>query len=113
MPNYPPDPIYSDRYYDESYEYRHVTVTRQMTRDAQAIMTRRPEGLLSEQDWRGLGVQQSRGWTHYMVHKPEPQILLFRRPLGTDPTTGRPVPGWRAPADDRALAPEHIRAEMV
>lgn len=25
---------------------------------------------------------------HYELHKPEPHILLFRRPLGTDPNTG-------------------------
>uniref|UniRef100_A0A8C2KFV7 Cyclin-dependent kinases regulatory subunit n=1 Tax=Cyprinus carpio TaxID=7962 RepID=A0A8C2KFV7_CYPCA len=37
--------------------------------------------LMSEEEWRGLGVQQSQGWIHYMIHKPEPHILLFRRPL--------------------------------
>ena len=45
--------------------------------------------LLSESEWRGIGVQQSRGWVHYAIHRPEPHILLFRRPLGTDPTTGK------------------------
>ena len=43
---------------------------------------------LSETEWRGIGVQQSRGWEHYACHRPEPHILLFRRPLGTDPLTG-------------------------
>lgn len=28
-------------------------------------------------------MQQSRGWEHYALHRPEPHILLFRRPLGT------------------------------
>ena len=37
--------------------------------------------LMTETEWRNLGVQQSPGWTHYMVHSPEPHILLFRRPL--------------------------------
>ena len=37
--------------------------------------------LLSEIEWRALGVQQSRGWIHYAIHKPEPHIMLFRRPL--------------------------------
>jgi cyclin-dependent kinase regulatory subunit CKS1 len=32
-------------------------------------------------EWRALGVQQSRGWVHYAVHRPEPHIMLFRRPL--------------------------------
>ena len=81
-----------------------------------------PKGrLLTETEWRGVGVQQSRGWVHYAIHRcqpparpaihrlpcrmrhlvacsepatapatarPEPHILLFRRPNGTDPTTG-------------------------
>jgi hypothetical protein len=25
--------------------------------------------LLSEQEWRGIGVQQSRGWGHYAIHR--------------------------------------------
>lgn len=37
--------------------------------------------LMSETEWRSIGVQQSRGWVHYMIHTPEPHILLFRRPL--------------------------------
>ena len=87
-----------------------------------------PKGrLLTDTEWRGVGVQQSRGWVHYSIHRcpppahllrstaplshappfrmrhlvapsepapapaaarPEPHILLFRRPNGTDPTTG-------------------------
>ncbi len=35
--------------------------------------------LLAEAEWRAIGVQQSPGWIHYMVHNPEPHILLFRR----------------------------------
>lgn len=37
--------------------------------------------LMSESEWRAIGVQQSRGWVHYMIHTPEPHILLFRRPI--------------------------------
>lgn len=49
--------------------------------------------LMTETEWRNLGVQQSPGWVHYMMHAPEPHVLLFRRkredgsdvpiPLGT------------------------------
>ena len=39
--------------------------------------------LLSEIEWRQLHVQQSKGWVHYAIHRPEPHILLFRRELGT------------------------------
>ena len=38
---------------------------------------------LTDTEWRNIGVQQSRGWEHYAIHRPEPHILLFRRPLGT------------------------------
>ena len=26
--------------------------------------------LMSESEWRSIGVQQSQGWKHYMVHEP-------------------------------------------
>ncbi|XP_006789097.1 cyclin-dependent kinases regulatory subunit 2 [Neolamprologus brichardi] len=65
---------YSDRYSDDHYEYRHVVLPREMTKYI-------PKShLMSEDEWRQLGVQQSRGWIHYMIHEPEPHILLFRRP---------------------------------
>lgn len=35
-----------------------------------------PDKLLSESEWRGIGVQQSRGWIHYAIHRPEPQYVL-------------------------------------
>ena len=31
-----------------------------------------------QNEWRSIGVQQSRGWVHYAIHKPEPHIMLFR-----------------------------------
>lgn len=68
---------YSDKYTDGKYEYRHVIFPKE---HAKSIPKSR---LLSEQEWRDLGVQQSRGWEHYANHRPEPHILLFRRSLGT------------------------------
>ncbi len=65
---------------------RHVILTRE-----KAKLLPNPQRLLSEAEWRGLGVQQSRGWVHYEIHRPEPHILLFRRPLGTDPITGKVI----------------------
>lgn len=50
--------------------------------------------LMTETEWRNLGVQQSPGWRHFMVHNPEPHVLLFRRPR-TDqivPNNGLDVP---------------------
>ena len=82
MPHYPEEIEYSDKYTDDIYEYRHVILPKE-------IYKKMLKGkLLSEMEWRALGVQQSRGWVHYEIHKPEPHILLFRRPLGTDPNTG-------------------------
>lgn len=26
--------------------------------------------LLTEDEWRSIGVQQSKGWVHYMIHEP-------------------------------------------
>lgn len=34
---------------------------------------------MTQSEWRGLGVQQSRGWVHYAIHRPEPHIMLYRR----------------------------------
>ena len=74
---------YSEKYTDDSFEYRHVILPKETAKNL-------PKGrLLSETEWRGIGVQQSRGWQHYAIHRPEPHILLFRRPLGTDPVTGK------------------------
>lgn len=54
---------------------RHVMLPKELVKTL-------PKGrLMSEDEWRGIGVQQSQGWIHYMVHTPEPHILLFRRPI--------------------------------
>lgn len=37
--------------------------------------------LMTESEWRKLGVTQSPGWEHYMIHAPEPHILLFKREI--------------------------------
>ena len=66
---------YSDKYEDETFEYRHVVLPKNL-----AKMVPKSQ-LMTEEEWRSLGVQQSPGWDHYMTHDPEPHILLFRRPL--------------------------------
>ena len=38
------------------------------------------EKLMSEKEWRSIGVQQSEGWVHYMIHNPglcAAEYLLF------------------------------------
>uniref|UniRef100_A0A0N5AQA3 Cyclin-dependent kinases regulatory subunit n=1 Tax=Syphacia muris TaxID=451379 RepID=A0A0N5AQA3_9BILA len=66
---------YSTKYEDDEYEYRHVHVTKKV---AKSIPKNR---LLTETEWRNLGIQQSPGWVHYMIHGPERHIMLFRRKL--------------------------------
>lgn len=98
MPHYPDEIEYSDKYMDDLYEYRHVILPKRIAKDMFKLFqlpdisrTQSKAGeprLLSENEWRSIGVQQSRGWAHYEMHKPEPHILLFRRPLGTNPLTG-------------------------
>lgn len=82
MPHYPKEIEYSEKYYDEYYEYRHVILPKEIFKKLPA------KKLLSESEWRSIGLTQSQGWIHYTIHKPEPHILLFRRPLGTNPETG-------------------------
>mmetsp|Transcript_7882 Transcript_7882/g.14297 ORF Transcript_7882/g.14297 Transcript_7882/m.14297 type:complete len:80 (-) Transcript_7882:80-319(-) len=67
--------LYSEKYNDDKYEYRHVT----LPADIAKLLPK--DKLLTEQEWRSLGVQQSRGWVHYAIHNPERHILLFRREL--------------------------------
>ncbi|XP_055306148.1 cyclin-dependent kinases regulatory subunit 1 [Sitodiplosis mosellana] len=70
---------YSEKYYDNQYEYRHVILPNDLARQV-------PKShLMTETEWRNLGVQQSPGWVHYMLHAPEPHVLLFRRPLQKQP----------------------------
>jgi len=68
--------MYSEKYDDEAFEYRHVT----LPQDLAKLVPR--NHLMTETEWRNLGVQQSPGWIHFMFHTPEPHILLFRRPKG-------------------------------
>jgi cyclin-dependent kinase regulatory subunit CKS1 len=75
--------LYSKTYVDDVYEYRHVILDK-----AHAAKLPVPPRLLDEKEWRALDIQQSMGWEHYMIHDPEPHILLFRRKIGTDPCTG-------------------------
>ncbi|XP_075679875.1 cyclin-dependent kinase subunit 30A [Dermatophagoides pteronyssinus] len=75
------DFYYSDRYYDDKYEYRHVVLPKEYSK----LIPR--THLMTEAEWRALGVTQSQGWIHYMIHEPEPHILLFRRPI-----TGKSAP---------------------
>ena len=62
--------IYSEVYADDKFEFRHVMVP-----DNKHYRPR----LMTEAEWRALGVKMSPGWIHYALHRPEPKLLLFRR----------------------------------
>ncbi|CAK0872317.1 unnamed protein product [Prorocentrum cordatum] len=95
-------PADSEKYCDDVYEYRRVTVPRGML---QVL----PQGrCMNEAEWRAHGITMSRGWEHYDFHSPEQNVLLFRRVLGTDPKTGL------APADmiEKVRTREAFTAEL-
>ena len=58
-------PEYSERFTDDTFEYRYVV----LPRDRLPELRSKPDPLLSEEEWRGMGIQQSRGWAHYGFHK--------------------------------------------
>lgn len=65
---------YSDTYEDASKnKYRHVILPKEISKYVPR------DRLLTENEWRALGVTQSSGWQHYMIYRPEPHILLFRK----------------------------------
>lgn len=81
------DIIYSRKYNDDQNEYRYTLNILLPVRSRHVILPRQiarwlpKEKLMEEDEWRCYGVVQSPGWVHYMIHTPEPHILLFKRPL--------------------------------
>eukprot|EP00667_Euglena_gracilis_P029126 EG_transcript_38103 len=76
---------YSEKYSDDVNEYRHVILPKEISK----IL---PKGkLMTEREWRSVGVQQSLGWEHYLIHRPEPHVLCFKRPKNYQP----PISGVR------------------
>jgi len=85
---------YSERYSDDEFEYRHVILPKPLFKmipkqffnpDNSGVLR-----LLTEEEWRGIGITQSLGWEHYEVHAPEPHVLLFRRPKNYVPPQQQP-----------------------
>lgn len=44
--------------------FRHVVIPKEMVKYVPKTH------LMSEDEWRSIGIQQSKGWVHYMTHKP-------------------------------------------
>lgn len=84
--------LYSDRCdfsrtQDSSHMYRHViipfSIKRRLPKD---------QRLMSDSEWRMLGIQQSLGWYHYGYYPREPNILLFKKVIVEDPTSAEVDP---------------------
>ncbi|KAK6643577.1 Cyclin-dependent kinases regulatory subunit [Polyplax serrata] len=60
---------YSPKYYDDKYEYRHVVLPKELVK----LIPK--SHLMSEKEWREIGIKQSQGWVHYMIHKPGEEII--------------------------------------
>lgn len=52
MPHFPDEIEYSEKYQDDDYEYRHVLLPKNVFKKINAAKGK----LLSEQEWRSLGV---------------------------------------------------------
>ena len=59
---------YSEKYHDAVYEYRHVILPKQLVRSL-ARDEHEKIKLQSDSEWRSVGIQMSRGWVHYAVHR--------------------------------------------
>jgi len=55
--------------------FRHV----QLPKDLAKLVPK--SHLMTEAEWRGLGVQQSQGWIHYMIHQPGKKSFNKCKPL--------------------------------
>jgi cyclin-dependent kinase regulatory subunit CKS1 len=66
---------YSKIYQDNTYEYINVILPKNIFENIT------PYKILQEEEWTNLGVEISGEWTHYTFFKPEPHILLFRKPI--------------------------------
>ncbi|ELW61817.1 Selenocysteine insertion sequence-binding protein 2 [Tupaia chinensis] len=111
---------YSDKYFDEHYEYRHVMLPRELSKQVPKTH------LMSEEEWRRLGVQQSLGWVHYMIHEPGPELpgvsgaawaggsALGARAGGRDSRTGLGLPGGiKLSADVKPFVPKLSRLNVA
>ncbi|KAF9286353.1 Cyclin-dependent kinases regulatory subunit (Cell division control protein cks1) [Mortierella alpina] len=81
---------YGDVYCDSKYEYRNVTLPKIMLSFIDRRFMEHPDNpysnvlrILTEEEWREVGITMSQYWVNWMRHDPEPHVLLFRRPVGT------------------------------
>jgi hypothetical protein len=69
-------------YEDEVYLYVHCVMPRSNGDKMIRAMVAHGGPTLSEDTWRqtfGVSSEEFPGWQHYMVHRPEPWVLMLRR----------------------------------
>lgn len=74
---------YGDRFYDNEYEYRIVTLPNDIAKKV-------PKRLLSDGEWRALGIQMSKGWVNYHPIM-DGKNLLFKRSYSGEGKTPRAI----------------------
>ena len=75
---------YTSKYSDATNEFRIVNIPSNLAR------TLPGKRLLDEIEWRKIGITQSRGWVHVDNFRTKSGLyFMFRRPIGTDPVTGK------------------------
>ncbi|UKJ89188.1 hypothetical protein MACJ_002436 [Theileria orientalis] len=73
---------YSPRFQDDKYIYRYVMLSKGVKEEAYRILKRSKSFLLTEhQILRGLGIDLSLGWEHFMLFKNRLDELILRRRL--------------------------------
>jgi len=97
---------YGDICCDDVFEYRQVIVPFDMV----SVFPR--DRCMAEAEWRGVGICMSRGWEHYELHSPQPNVLLFRRAIGTNPTTGFCPPEIKRRVEERLAYIAWVEAAM-
>ena len=74
--------MYGEKFNDGKYEYRNVVVPNskgEYLHQIGLVYNRQHKKLLSENEWRSLGISQAEGWEHYAHYQPEPLVLMFRK----------------------------------
>ena len=80
---------YSEKYNDENYEYRHVIMPKELAK------TLPRSTLMSEQEWRNAGIQMSRGWQHFMIHRPSATSSSSDGRWARTRSRARSTPNWK------------------
>ncbi len=75
MPFYPQEIKYSDKYFALDYEYTSVILPKKYLSQVTGRKT------LNHEQMKSLGIEISQEWENYLVHEPEPHVVLLRRKL--------------------------------